>query len=338
MPRQPISPSERALNQLWAVALQCHLGMDVRDLDTQLPFESEDDEPFVPHVSPAPFPRRLSPRMFQQAYRDGRNPNHCQWRDPITDAPFNLAERVDRYVPGASDWLLQGVRGYMPGREIPSLSSCRRQREACLSRLQLTQWPTELGFLALRACPRDALAIERMWCRSLGDTGHPIVLLLLVSLLHERQCCYPGTPAVDRLREAALHAAAHFLARDELNFCDTAKKVRDAIAAPLMHGIERVGNFNGSRGSVEVYESAPPSPVLVFGPVPESLSRCGRSTARSTWRRRDAYDPEWQLYEETQHLYLEEGDSWVQLAIDGAERAFQAAFPRMRALSQVRPG
>lgn len=337
MARQPIPPTERAFNQLWVVALTRHLGMDVRDLDAQLTMEPIDGQPFVAYANPAPWPRRLAPRMFQQAYRDGRNPNHRQWRDPITDAPFNLSARVDHHVLGASDWLLEGLRGYMSNDAFPSLSCCQTRRDTCLSRLQLARWPAEVGFLALRICPRDAIAVERMWCHFLSDTGHPLALQLLVSLLHERQYHYPNTPAVDRLREFATHGVARFLARDELNFCDKAKEIRDEVSLPLLQGVKRASTHGNRKRGLGDIDQGPPSPILVFGPVLEMLSGCSRSIERSTWRPRVAGAPEWQLYEEAQELHLEEGDSCMKVMLESAERTFIEALPSLRFLSQDNP-
>ena len=112
---------------LWARFLKWHFGCDdLSPLNAQLLLPIKPHEAFHFGKSPCPLPKSIAPKVFEQAYLRGRNPDGSYTGEVHDRAvKFNLYERVRARAPESQYWLLKELDHYFAGR-APSIDASAR--------------------------------------------------------------------------------------------------------------------------------------------------------------------------------------------------------------------
>ena len=127
MGRHAKSEALQAGPMLWARFLKWHFGCDdLAPLNAQLLLPITPHEGFQFGKSPCPLTKRYAPKVFEQAYRRGRNPDGSYTSEGEKGVPkFNLYERVLARVPESKYWLLKELNHYFTDR-APSIDVSAR--------------------------------------------------------------------------------------------------------------------------------------------------------------------------------------------------------------------
>lgn len=197
--------------KLWPRFLLWHFNChDLGVLNAQLPLPIEAGEKFVFGEIPKPILRRTAPKLLEQAYYLGRNPDG-RYTPEFHDETvrFNLYERVVQRVPESRHWLLKDLAPFLAG-DCPHIDSSADASARLLA---------ELGVVFVREqslqswAEVDPAGLERAEMASfdaLTVSTQPECLALLFVLSHQATWQQPETQVSEHLAKACWDGAQTF--------------------------------------------------------------------------------------------------------------------------------
>lgn len=259
---------------IWARYLEWRFGCnDLAPLNAQLLLPIAPHEVFRFGKSPCPTAESIAPKVFEQAYFRGRDPDGCYTGEIYErKVKFNLYERVLTRVPESKYWLLKELNHYFTGK-APSID---------VSALVARRLLIELGVILIQGDFTEAwasidasgvAAAEAITCNALVESVLPEYLALVFALLHisvwQEQPRLP-TDLASRLFLLSIRVSAAFTTvLESLGLAD-GKAQADGVADLLKSAISEIV-ISGSHS-----ESAnnPPPPTLskYFVLVPDTVA------------------------------------------------------------------
>ena len=222
-------------------------------------------------VVPAP----LAPRVFQDIYALGKNPDGNYWKEyDGSGARFNLFERVCERVPASRPWLLKGFLPYQR-EDPPPIAHSRAHLSSFLTERKLMFLPRRAVSALEHLRPRLYQYVQKRAIRDLVGAATPSTLIFLMAFLHEVAWWAKGRPIEDTARsvEDAVFQFCESLNKREF---DDAPEIAEGIKWPLHRAVASIkhwGDRSPPAGYSLVLANLPPAPLLIED-TPELRDAC----------------------------------------------------------------
>lgn len=193
-------------------------------------------------------PEPLAPRVFQEVYRAGKNPDGKYWKEfDGRGERFNLFERTCERVPASREWLLKDYLPYLK-EDPPAISHSRAYLKHFLNSCGLIFIPSQAVCAIKYLRPKLYQYLRDHATVDLVDAATPSTTLFLIAYLHDvtwRSKTRCDESHVRRAEDAVIRLCESLIERG----FDDASEIAAVIRGPLMDAVCSIRSW-GDRSPV----------------------------------------------------------------------------------------